>query len=82
MSRKNTIELMQESSLVFYVAMGTMIYFRGVFINRCFDELCLTNPKRIAETAREIIETISDSVAGIQVSAPFGKVELAIDVLV
>jgi homocysteine S-methyltransferase len=33
------------------------------------------------EIAREIISSISGSVSGIQVSAPFGKVELAIDVL-
>ena len=33
------------------------------------------------EIGREIRESISDCVAGFQVSAPFGKVELAIDVL-
>jgi 5,10-methylenetetrahydrofolate reductase len=33
------------------------------------------------EIGREICDTISDAVAGFQVSAPFGKVELAIDVL-
>jgi homocysteine S-methyltransferase len=33
------------------------------------------------DIAREIREKIADSVAGFQVSAPFGKVELAIDVL-
>jgi methionine synthase / methylenetetrahydrofolate reductase(NADPH) len=30
-------------------AMGTMLYSRGVFINRCFDELNLTAPGMIAE---------------------------------
>ena len=29
-------------------AMGTMLYSRGVFINRCFDELNLTAPGMIA----------------------------------
>ena len=33
------------------------------------------------EIGREICDTISDAVAGFQVSAPFGKVEVAIDVL-
>lgn len=33
------------------------------------------------DIAREIRESIADVVAGFQVSAPFGKVELAIDVL-
>src|SRR5579862_1672001 len=30
-------------------AMGTMLYSRGVFINRCFDELNLTAPGMIAK---------------------------------
>ena len=30
-------------------AMGTMLYSRGVFINRCFDELNLTAPQMIAK---------------------------------
>jgi methionine synthase / methylenetetrahydrofolate reductase (NADH) len=34
-------------------AMGTMLYARGVFINRCFDELNLTAPALIAEIHRE-----------------------------
>src|SRR5712691_2519251 len=29
---------------VFDGAMGTMLYERGVYINRCYDELNLTNP--------------------------------------
>jgi homocysteine S-methyltransferase len=133
----NIIEKMNESPVVFDGAMGIMIYSRGVFINRCFDEICLTDPDLICdihqqyidagaeyaitqpifdaefmknevpgvevpdsilermrkcttredgfkmgcEIGREIRESISDSVAGFQVSAPFGKVELAIDVL-
>jgi methionine synthase I (cobalamin-dependent) len=36
-------------------AMGTMLYSRGVFINRCFDELNLTAPAMIAEIHREYI---------------------------
>src|ERR1700728_4167686 len=34
-------------------AMGTMLYSRGVFINRCFDELNLTAPGMIAEIHAE-----------------------------
>ncbi|MGE0591957.1 MAG: bifunctional homocysteine S-methyltransferase/methylenetetrahydrofolate reductase [Vicinamibacterales bacterium] len=30
-------------------AMGTMLYARGVFINRCFDALNITEPNRVAE---------------------------------
>jgi len=45
-------------------AMGTMLYSRGVFINRCFDELCLSAPDMVrqihqeyAKAGAEILET-------------------------
>jgi methionine synthase I (cobalamin-dependent)/5,10-methylenetetrahydrofolate reductase len=37
-------------------AMGTELYSRGFFINRCFDELNLTNPKVIGEIHRDYIK--------------------------
>src|SRR5262245_30669428 len=37
-------------------AMGTMLYARGVFINRCFDELNLSAPRMIADVHREYAE--------------------------
>src|SRR5579863_4531614 len=36
-------------------AMGTMLYSRGVFINRCFDELNLSAPQLVLETHREYV---------------------------
>src|SRR3989337_2758540 len=45
-------------------AMGTMLYARGVYINRCYDELSLTQPDLVRDVHRayvkagaEIIET-------------------------
>jgi methionine synthase / methylenetetrahydrofolate reductase(NADPH) len=45
-------------------AMGTMLYARGVYINRCYDELSLTSPELVRDIHRayvragaEIIET-------------------------
>ena len=45
-------------------AMGTMLYARGIFINRCFDELNLSQPETVAgvhaeylQAGAEIIET-------------------------
>src|SRR6516165_1623909 len=45
-------------------AMGTMLYSRGVFINRCFDELNLSAPDMVrqihqeyAKAGAEILET-------------------------
>ena len=50
------LERMKRSPLVFDGAMGTMIYERGVFINTCFDELSLSNPKLIGQIHREYVE--------------------------
>ncbi|MGE5753847.1 MAG: bifunctional homocysteine S-methyltransferase/methylenetetrahydrofolate reductase [Deltaproteobacteria bacterium] len=57
---KNILERMKESPLLFDGAMGTMIYERGVFINTCYDELCLSNPKLISQIHREYVEAGAD----------------------
>ncbi|HSM00442.1 MAG TPA: bifunctional homocysteine S-methyltransferase/methylenetetrahydrofolate reductase [Candidatus Limnocylindria bacterium] len=50
------LDRMKRSPLMFDGAMGTMIYDRGVFINTCFDELSLSNPKLIGQIHREYVE--------------------------
>lgn len=60
MPKKNIIERMQEVPVVFDGAMGTTIYSRGVFINRCFDELCLTNPDLIRDIHTEYVNAGAD----------------------
>ncbi len=37
-------------------AMGTMLYGRGVFINRCFDELNLSAPQLVKEVHQEYVK--------------------------
>jgi homocysteine S-methyltransferase len=37
-------------------AMGTMLYSRGVFVNRCFDELNLSNPSLIKTVHEEYVD--------------------------
>src|SRR3954464_8513036 len=37
-------------------AMGTMLYARGVFINRCFDELCLSSPDMVRQIHQEYVK--------------------------
>jgi homocysteine S-methyltransferase len=58
------LEQVRERVLVCDGAMGTMLYTHGVFINRCFDELNLTQPATVKEihqayvhAGAEIIET-------------------------
>ncbi|MDA8121655.1 MAG: bifunctional homocysteine S-methyltransferase/methylenetetrahydrofolate reductase, partial [Deltaproteobacteria bacterium] len=57
---KPILERMKESPLIFDGAMGTMIYERGVFINTCYDELCLSNPKLVSQIHREYVEAGAD----------------------
>src|ERR1039457_5892191 len=45
-------------------AMGTMLYSRGVFINRCFDELNLSTPDMIRQIHQEYVK------AGAEILAP------------
>ena len=40
--------------------MGTMLYARGTFLNRCFDELNLTAPDRVGEVHREYLRAGAD----------------------
>ena len=74
-------ERLSEQVFVADGAMGTMLYARGVFINRCFDELNLTSPAMIADIHREyaragseILETNTFGANRIRLSA-FGLAE-------
>jgi homocysteine S-methyltransferase len=61
---KTILERMAEHPLIFDGAMGTMIYSKGVFINTCYEHLCVTSPKLIAgihqdytDAGADVIET-------------------------
>jgi homocysteine S-methyltransferase len=41
-------------------AMGTMLYARGIFVNRCFDELNLTQPDLVAEVHGDYVRAGAD----------------------
>ena len=49
-------EQLSKRVLVADGAMGTMLYSRGVFINRCFDELDLSAPSLVSQIHREYAE--------------------------
>ena len=53
-------EALAASVLVFDGAMGTEIYRRHVFTNRCYDELCLSDPKLIRQIHREYADAGAD----------------------
>ena len=49
-------EQLAERVLVADGAMGTMLYSRGVFINRCYDELNLSAPELVREVHQEYVK--------------------------
>jgi len=67
-------------------AMGTMLYSKGIFINRCFDELNLSAPSLVKEihdsyvqAGAEIIETNTFGANAYRL-APYGLVEKLADI--
>ena len=56
------LEAIGQRVLVCDGAMGTMLYGRGIFLNRCFDELNLTQPDLVAEVHREYVRAGADVV--------------------
>jgi methionine synthase I (cobalamin-dependent)/5,10-methylenetetrahydrofolate reductase len=52
--------LAEKKVLLFDGAMGTLLYSRGIFINRCFDELNLSAPDLVRECHREYVQAGAD----------------------
>ncbi|HVO38036.1 MAG TPA: bifunctional homocysteine S-methyltransferase/methylenetetrahydrofolate reductase [Spirochaetia bacterium] len=49
-----------DSTVLFDGAMGTMLYQRGVFLNRCFEEVSLSDPRLVLEIHREYLDAGAD----------------------
>jgi homocysteine S-methyltransferase len=52
---KPFLERLAEGAVVVDGAMGTMLYARGVFVNRCFDELNLSSPELVRSIHEEYV---------------------------
>src|SRR5512145_1092468 len=50
-------QMLTHRAIVADGAMGTMLYARGIFINRCFDELNLTMPQMVKEIHQEYVRS-------------------------
>jgi len=57
---KTILERISDQPLIFDGAMGTMIYSKGVFINTCYEHLCITSPKLIAGIHQEYADAGAD----------------------
>lgn len=60
MPRPPFLEALASRVLVCDGAMGTMLYGKGVFINRCFESLNLTQPHLVREVHREYLDAGAD----------------------
>ncbi len=54
------LEALDRRVLVCDGAMGTMLYAKGIFLNRCFDELNLSKPDLVADVHREYVRAGAD----------------------
>jgi methionine synthase / methylenetetrahydrofolate reductase(NADPH) len=53
----NFRDILQDDRVhIFDGAMGTMLYSKGIYINRCFDEMNLSNPKLVLDVHKEYIK--------------------------
>jgi homocysteine S-methyltransferase len=49
MSRQDFLKELEKRIILFDGAMGTMLYGRGIFINQCYDNINISNPRLIKE---------------------------------
>ncbi len=54
--KKPYLERIKEGIVLFDGAMGTMLYEKGIFINRCFEHVNITDPDKVLEIHREMAE--------------------------
>jgi len=57
---RSFLDALDERVLVCDGAMGTMLYARGIFLNRCFDELNLAQPDLVAEVHQAYVRAGAD----------------------
>jgi homocysteine S-methyltransferase len=60
MAKMKLSKLLSKQVVLADGAMGTMLYQSGVYINACFDELNLSNPKLVTKIHKQYIEAGSD----------------------
>src|SRR5271157_1546810 len=52
--------LSRQQTILFDGAMGTMLYERGIFLNRSFEEVCLSDPRMVLGIHREYLDAGAD----------------------
>lgn len=59
-ANRNFYERLERGAVLFDGGIGTELYKRGVFINRCFEELNLTNPSMVRQVHEEYVKSGAD----------------------
>src|SRR5512134_2088816 len=62
MTRPSFLDAIDQRVLVCDGAMGTMLYAKGIFLNKSFDELNLTQPDLVAEVHQAYVRAGADVV--------------------
>jgi homocysteine S-methyltransferase len=70
---KDFVEVLRGRVLVCDGAMGTMLYIKGVFISRCFDELNISNPDLVREVHLGYVQSGADIIETNTFGANRGK---------
>ena len=60
MNRGNFLDFLRDNVVLFDGAMGTALYARGIYVNRCYDELNLSKPDLVKEIHRAYIQAGAD----------------------
>ncbi len=55
MMRKPYLDRLKDGILLFDGAMATYLFTRGVYLKKCFEEVCMTNPALVLDVHREYI---------------------------
>jgi homocysteine S-methyltransferase len=53
--RKPYLDRLKEGVLLFDGAMATYLFSQGVYLKKCFEEVCMTNPQMVLDVHREYI---------------------------
>lgn len=56
------LKRLNKSVLLFDGAMGTMLFSKGIFLNQCFEYICLSKPELVAEIHKEYLETGAEAI--------------------
>ena len=72
---ESLLERLERGVVVGDGAMGTMLYSKGIYINRCFDELNLASPDVVREVHRAYLDAGADFVETNTFGANFHKLK-------